>query len=160
MDEKILKIVYTFFLGVIIALFVGLGISTFYEGPKAPEYPVIMQQEKEPSEEVRQTEREFEAEMRSYEQRHQDYSRNVSIIALVSAVVLLATSFLMGERGKVLANGIMLGGLFTLIYAIIRAAISQDTRYTFVAVAIGLVVVLYLGYRRFEALGTAKAAKK
>lgn len=36
-DNNVMKIVYTFFLGALLALFVGLGIQTFYPGPEMPE---------------------------------------------------------------------------------------------------------------------------
>ena len=36
----ILKIIYTLFLALLVALFVGLGIDAFYPGPVMPEEPV------------------------------------------------------------------------------------------------------------------------
>lgn len=40
MDEKsILKAAYMLFVAVLIALFVGFGVSVFYPEPKMPDYP-------------------------------------------------------------------------------------------------------------------------
>ena len=39
-DNNVMKIVYTFFLGALLALFVGLGIQTFYPGTSRPPGPV------------------------------------------------------------------------------------------------------------------------
>lgn len=151
MDDNILKIVYTFFLGIFIALFIGLGISTFYEGPLQPEYPSEVSMEKTPQTVPTEAQLRYETDMKQYQVDYQSYSRNVSIIALASSVLLLVVSFILVGRNKVMTNGIMLGGLFTLVYAIIRAGMSEDTKYTFVAVTVGLAVVIYLGYRRFGA---------
>ena len=49
----------------------------------------------------------------------------------------------------VLAQGILLGGLFTLLHSVVRSLVSQDTLVTFGVVTVALVVVLYLGYHRF-----------
>ncbi len=38
-----LKFVYSFFLGLLLVIFVGMGVATFYESPKAPEYPRVLQ---------------------------------------------------------------------------------------------------------------------
>lgn len=86
------------------------------------------------------------------------YNRNVSIISLSAAVVLLALSmFLEGRNIKVISDGVMLGGLFMLVYSIGRGIASQDNKYMFGAVSVGLVVVLYLGYHRFV---ESKSSKK
>lgn len=149
MDNKILRFVYTFFIGLMLALFVGLGISTFYEGPSQPEYPTSIEGKAVPTDEETERINQFNRDMSEYSKAQQEYSRNVSIIALIFAVALLAASLALERFNKVIANGALLGGLFTLLYSIIRGLISQDTKMTFIAVAIGLVVVLYLGYRHF-----------
>lgn len=53
-------------------------------------------------------------------------------------------------KEHVINGGIMLGGLFTLFYGLMRGFASQDSKYSFVAVSVGLVIVLFLGYRRFS----------
>jgi hypothetical protein len=62
---------------------------------------------------------------------------------------MLGLSLLFEKRNRVLANGVMLGSLFTLIYSIFRGFMSGDTTLTFITVTIGLGIVLFLGYRRF-----------
>lgn len=151
MDDKILKIVYTFFLGLILALFVGLGISTFYPSPKAPEYPASLNTYgKEQTEQQLEAQRKYDKEIQNYGDQSQPYNRNVSIIALASAVILVAVSLLFEKTNKVIANGVMLGGLFTLLYSLGRGLASEDTKYTFIAATVGLIIALYLGYRRFS----------
>lgn len=151
-DNKLLTFIYSLFLGVVLALFVGLGINTFYPGPQAPEYPTSINQlenEKTP-EEITKEEREYSAKQDEYQKNVQDYSLNVSIITIVIAVGLLATSLFISNRQKIIANGVLLGGLFTLLYSLIRGMISGDSKFLFIIVTIALGVVLYLGYRRFS----------
>jgi hypothetical protein len=151
-DNQVMKIVYTFFLGALLALFVGLGIDTFYPGPEMPEYPAELQYkpgQDELTAEQQQLEREYAERSEQWRDEQNIYNRNVAIVSLAAAVLLLAASLALERRNKVLTNGIMLGGLFTLIYAIGRSFASQETRMTFAAVAVGLVVVLFIGWRRF-----------
>lgn len=158
MEDKLLRLVYTFFLGLVLVLFVGMGIATFYESPKPPDYPtfteVQLNQEKTPPE-MNAKQVLYEQEYRTYEKEAQVYHRNVSIIAMVFAIVLLMVSFMLERRNSVITNGVMLGGVFVLMYSIGRGVASTDTKYTFIAVTISLAVVIYLGYRRF---GTKLAA--
>jgi hypothetical protein len=151
MDDKVLRIVYTFFLGVMLALFAGLGIRTFYAPPEMPEFPVELSvpQSGEPTPEQVQQQREFEQEQRAFQDELEVYNRNVSIASTVSAVAMLVLSLLLEKKNRVITNGIMLGGLFTLLYAVGRGLVSGDATTTFITVTIGLGVVLFLGYRRF-----------
>ena len=150
-DNKILRMIYTFFLGLLLAIFVGVGISTFYEAPARPEYPIEAQTYGgEPTEEQINLEREFEQTNIAFDENEmQPYNRNVSIMVITAAVILLALSIVFEKKIKVIADGVMLGGLFTLFYGIGRGFASANTKYVFVVVTISLVAVLYLGYHRF-----------
>lgn len=147
-----MKIVYTFFLGALLALFVGMGIQTFYPGPDRPDYPVALQtgpRPDGPTAEDQEVERQFFQQLEQWREEQQDYNRDVGVMALVGAVLLLVLSLVLEKRNRVLTNGVMLGGLFTLFYAIGRSFASTETTMTFIAVGVGLVVVLVLGHRRF-----------
>jgi lipopolysaccharide export LptBFGC system permease protein LptF len=162
MENQVLKIVYTFFLDIIITLFVGLGIRTFYAPPEPPQFPSAQITKANPTdqelaEQLKQQEA-YERAFRAYDEQNSIYNRNVSTISLVASVVLLGLSLLLEKRNRVLANGILLGGLFTLLYSIGRGFASQDTLMTFLAVSVGLAVALFLGYRRFFDKPTAAPA--
>lgn len=159
MEDKLLKLVYTFFLGLIIALFVGLGISTFYPAPVMPEYPIYTEpitEQSSDSPETLKTQREYDEKYKKFDKESQVYHRNVSIISMVLAVVFLILSLAFERKNRVIANGVMMGGIFVLIYSIGRGIASTDTKYTFIAVTISLAVVMYLGYRRFGGVVTSK----
>jgi hypothetical protein len=82
--------------------------------------------------------------------KFQAYSRNVSVASMCGAVLLLGASLLLERRNKVMANGVLLGGLFTLVYGVGRGFVSRDTTTLFVTLAVALLIVLYLGFRRFR----------
>lgn len=160
MEDKLLKLVYTFFLGLIIALFVGMGISTFYPAPIMPEYPPYAEpvyDQSKVSEETLKSQREYDQQYKKFNEESQTYHRNVSTISIVFAVIFLILSLIFERKNRVIANGIMIGGIFTLIYSIGRGIASTDTKYTFIAVTISLAVVIYLGYRRFGGANLIKA---
>ncbi len=156
-DNKTLQLVYTFFVGILIALFIGVGISTFYAEPASPKYPVeINSYGKELTAEQEEKLRALDTEREAYNERMKPYNRNVSVIVLIAAVMLLVASILLEKKIQLLSDGIMLGGLFSLIYGIGRGFASQNTRYVFVVISLGLATVLYLGYHRF----VSKPAKR
>lgn len=150
-NKSILSGVYTLFLGLLLALFIGFGVDTFYPGPTSPEYPVELTtyNGKTMTPDQEEAQREFELKMNQYNKEMMPYNRNVSMVALSAAIVLLVTSLIFERRIKIISDGVMTGSFFTLIYGIGRAFASQNSKYVFVFVAIGLVVVLYLGYRYF-----------
>ena len=132
-DNKILQALYSIFLGVLLALFVGVGISTFYPGPESPEFSAPMYgPSKEVAEEERLEQARYETEWKEFEEESEAYSRNVSIISLVSAVLFIVTGILLEKRIKMLASGVLLGGIFTLLYSIGRGFAADDSRYVFV----------------------------
>ena len=150
-DNKIIQAIYTLFLGVLLALFVGVGINTFYPGPKAPEYPAESQAYKTdptPAQDIKQ--KEFDAKMKAYDQSNQTHSRNTSMIALIAAILLLVVSVFAQDKLKELTDGVMLGGFFTLLYSIILGFVSQNDKYTFIVITIGLVLVMHQGYVRLN----------
>lgn len=151
-DGRILRAVYTFFLGLLLALFVGLGVATVHPGPEEPAPPPAVATARETRELTPEEQQQwvgYELEREAWEDESMRHSRDVGVVALVASVVLLAVSLFVERRRPVLAHGVLLGGLFTLVHSVVRSLISQDTLATFGVVTVALVVVLYLGYRRF-----------
>jgi len=148
----ILKLIYTLFLGLLVALFVGLGIDAFYDGLKAPDYPMSIETAKPDcpeNPEIKATREKYEAEQKIYQQEFKSYSRNVSMIALVAAIIILVASLTLFSKIKMIADGILLGGVFTTAYSIIRVLMSEDSKFRFLIVTIGLIIALVLGYIKF-----------
>ncbi|MFF0989284.1 hypothetical protein [Kocuria nitroreducens] len=149
---RILRSVYTFFLGLLLALFVGLGVATVHPGPEEPAPPpaiAMARESRELAPEEQQQWASHEREREAWEEESMRHSRDVGLFALAASLVLVAVSLAVERRRPVLAHGVLLGGLFTLFHSVVRSLISQDTVAAFAVVTVALVVVLYLGYRRF-----------
>lgn len=152
----IVRIAYTVFIGILLATFVGVGITAFYPSPKQPEYPIeltkprpIGSEDKGFTEEEIQKQQENEKAQRKFHKQSQIYNKNVSIIAVSASVIILATTLVFLAKILFLADGLLLGGVLTLLYSIIRGFQSQDEMFRFIVVSIGLVIALFLGYVKF-----------
>jgi len=136
MTEKSLRVLYSIGLGIIIVLFVGLGIATFYPAPELSSLVSLDTAARQ-------------AAIDAHQSAMHDYNRNVTIAALVSALVILGASIWTESRKPLFAGGFLIGGLLTLIYGLIRGLTSGVTAVAFFSVAVGLFVVVYLGHQRF-----------
>lgn len=158
-EKGFLKVLYIVFLGALIATFIGVGVSTFYEGPKEPQRgaaeDLVINKDGTVTEEDRARAAKIDAENRTYYEALKSYSQTVSIILLLLAVALVAASIFIEMKSSVFSNGIMLGGLITLMHSIIRGAIAGNKMYLFIATTVSLAVVAYLGYRHFVRPKTA-----
>lgn len=155
-----LQVIYTFFLGLLLALFVGIGVSVFYDAPEYPEPPDSMKfGTTETLTDAQQQEQEaYNTEVEKYDTADNDYSRNVSIVLIVAAILMLVVGVGLSHKLDILSDGILLGGVFTLIYAIGRGLSSDDEIFRFVVVTVGLVVALGLGWWKFVRPTTPKSA--
>lgn len=145
-----IRYIYSVFLGLLLAIFVGVGISVFYTQPTAPKFPTELNyQQKEPTTEEIQAQKAFDTKQQAWDEAMKPYSRNVSAMALIAAVAMVAVGLAMGERAKVLADGITLGGVFTLVYSLGRGFASTNTKYSFFVVTVALIIVIVLGYLHF-----------
>lgn len=148
----VIRLLYSLFISVLIALFVGVGIATFYPGPKRPEYPIelsTLPTKEAASPEAREKSIAFEKENRDFQELNKIYARNVSIVSLSAAIIILVISLTLFRRILMIADGLMLGGLFTLVYSIARGFETQDNKYRFIVVTVGLIIALVLGYIKF-----------
>ena len=141
-----MRIVFTFFVGAILALFVGFGIHTFYPPPEPPDTALVQLKANPTDAEVA----EASAAQKAYDTAYQSYSRHVSIVSMGGAVLFLALSLGLERKNKVMANGILLGGLFTLVYGVARGFVSRDTTTLFITLSVALALVMVLGFRRFR----------
>jgi len=148
----ILKLIYTLFLGLLVALFVGLGIDAFYPGPKAPDYPSELNLQKTDCgnyEQLKALQADYDQKQKTFEEQSKVYNRNVSMLSLAGAIIVLIASFALLAKIKMIADGILLGGVFTTAYSILRGLMSEDSRFRFLIVTIGLIIALILGYMKF-----------
>jgi len=147
-----IKPFYTLFLALLIALFIGLGIDTFYPGPKAPQYPIELDEVKVGCEETLEQQtlrKEFNQAQSQFIEEFKPYTRNVSIISLIASIIILVLSLTFLAKIKMIADGILLGGVFVTTYGIIRGFMSDSSKFRFLIITIGLIIALVLGYIKF-----------
>lgn len=159
------KTVYALTIAAFLIMAVAFGISAFYEPPEPmePREPPYIERVYEPPpkecaayEEWVALQQDFEAQWEQYNEENtrmwvahdqdmRDHRRNVFLIAYPLGVLFVILGLELKIRLEVLKPGLVLGGLGIVIYAISQSDLSDITR--FVGVAIGLVVIIYVGYR-------------
>ncbi|MEI6533515.1 MAG: hypothetical protein WCO06_06815 [Candidatus Roizmanbacteria bacterium] len=150
-----IKYAYIVFIGVLFATFVGVGIAAFYKGPISPDYPASLSVPRSISTSSAQLQdqivlqEKYNKESKSYQKAQETYDRNVSIISVIIAIIVLVSTLYLLKQIPVIADGLLLGAVLTLIYSIIRGFSSGDDAFRFFVVTIGLIVSLILGYIKF-----------
>lgn len=152
----VLKLIYTFLIGIFLAVFVGVGIAAFYPGPKRPETPSSIKYGFSETDKKEALSAEYKAEIEKYDQaekeyqlQSQTYNKNVSIYSLIASILIVITSLTLFKNILFIADGLLLGGVLTLLYSVIRGFDTQDNMFRFIVVSIGLFISLFLGYAKF-----------
>jgi hypothetical protein len=172
----VIKVLYSIFLGALVVLFVGWAMAALYPTPQwETEYPTVQQRyESVPRAPTAQeleflspTERkaklqEYEAKSKEAEARESErqklqaalqtkrqvHDRNVSLISLLVSVIVVVMAVGSSVRLPVISEGLLLGGLFTLIYSI-GWSFLRSPKSAVIPVGVGLIITLALGYRMF-----------
>jgi len=153
MENKVLKIIFTLFIGVMVALFVGLGIEAFYPSPV---YPDVMWQENMTDKQTAA----IQAAEAAYQEAVRVRNQIVSIVVTAIAVIIMVASMFLEKRNLTLTNGLLLGGLFSLIYGSTVGFSAGSAMVTFITVGVGLAAVVVVGVRRFSPSREAREAAK
>jgi hypothetical protein len=164
-----LQFIFSLFLGMLLVVVVGVGVWTFYPQPFGPNSA----QQERLDELYREQENVFgkgtpsdlsSAQQKAEAERIQDeiekindemseqrdaWAVNTSIILLTFATTLMAISLFLPEHMKVFSNGILLGGLFTVVYGTGWSFAGGDSRARFFVVLVALLLSLAFGYLRF-----------
>jgi hypothetical protein len=151
-----IKYLYIIFIGLLFTTLVAVGIAAFYPEPKYPEYPLELSRpgaepmigSKEDAA-YQKRQREYEAKTKEYQRVSEIYNRNVSIAALVFAVIFVVLGLVLAKSMPIIPDGLLLGSLGTLIYSIIRGFGANDDIFRFVIVAVSLGISLVIGYAKF-----------
>lgn len=173
-----LRTIFSFFLGLMLVAFAGVGVYTFY--PPPDEFNTQIRELNRREEMIRdsrpadQLTEEDRAQIREVNQERyalQDarreaerpWGRTTSIILMVTATLAMAVSLIRAGELPVISNGLLLGGVFTMLYGVGWIIATDVSKARFVVMAIALVITLALGYLRFvrggrTAVGKAEAA--
>lgn len=160
-----LQTIFSFFLGLMVLAFIGVGVNTFYPSPSEihkEQRQDLQRQRDELSVQAngRKLETAQQAEMdrliaeqnalqRTIEAEEKGWARVTSIILVVFATIVMGVSLVRSEQLRVLSNGLLLGGLFTMIYGVGWVVFSGNSVTRFAVMAFALVVAIGLGYVKF-----------
>jgi hypothetical protein len=160
-----LQTIFSFFLGLMVLAFVGVGVNTFLPSP-TEQHTTEMQNIQLQIEALnvktngRTLDTAQQAEMdrliaqqnalqRTIETEMKGWARTTSIILVVFATIVMAISLLMSDKLRVISNGLLLGGLFTMIYGVGWVIFSGNSVARFAVIAFALAVAIGLGYLKF-----------
>ncbi len=119
---SVLQVIFSFFLGLVVTAFIAVGVNTFYPEPRG-----------------------------AYEgDAWMSHRLNTSIILLVCATLVMLLSLAIAKLGPVLANGALLGGLFTMIYAVGMGVSAGGQWQRFLVLTVALVVTVGVGWWKFS----------
>lgn len=143
---SLLQVIYSFFLGLVVVGLVAIGINTFHPRPGWPEYPL-----EKPTGGVDPGElADYQAAERAARAAQEAWSLNTGIILLVCATLILAVSLWRPTRMAVISNGLLLGGIFTMIYAVGQSLTGDAGQLSRFLVALAaLLVTVGVGYLTF-----------
>jgi hypothetical protein len=166
-----LQAIFAVFLGLMITAVVGVGVYTFMPNPAddvQEQIEALYEQRNSiqgcseftgcrPTEDLTAEEQAQlatidarERELRDQQQREQEsWAQRTSIVLIVIATALMVVSLLLGDALTVLSNGILLGGLFTMLYGVGWGIASGNSVTRFLVLVAALVVSLVLGYAKF-----------
>jgi hypothetical protein len=141
-----LKALYTFSIALFVLAFVVFGIAALPTPEPSGVPPELASIEDTPTEEQQALLAEQGQEQQAFQEQISVYNQVVSFLTIGVAVALLAASILWLQSVPVIGEGVTLGAVFTLLYGLYSAYSTSAGLLTFVAVALGLLVLLALVY--------------
>jgi len=160
-----LQTIFSFFLGLMVVALIGVGVNTFYQSPaekyQKEQQALSRQMEalniKNPNGNTDATTKAESAALQAKMNALQDktdaemkpWARNTSIILVLFATLVMTVSLIRSEQLRVLSNGLLLGGLFSMLYGAGWAIFSGNSVARFAVILFALVVALGLGYLKF-----------
>ena len=160
--KMFIDFLYTLVIGAAVAVFVGLGIWTFYSEPKMPTYPDYPQTIYDASGSIVQ-DKTYQTRLDKYNQAvdkynnsQKSYDKKVATLALMASVIFYVAGLWLMKKIDVVGEGLALGGAFTGIYAAVRAGMGDSKQFVFAIVGVLLVMVVVLSIHRRRPPQTAK----
>jgi hypothetical protein len=159
-----LQTIFSFFLGLMVLAFIGVGVNTFYPQPsdafQRQMQPLFNEQNQinakggntpTPADQARlaQIQKQIDALQAQEQVAQEGWARTTSIILVLFATLVMGISLIRSEQLRVVSNGLLLGGLFTMIYGAGWTIFSGTSYLRFFVVLFALAVALALGYVKF-----------
>ncbi len=165
-----LRTIFSFFLGLMLAAFVGVGVYTFHAPPEQVDSQIrdlarreqAIRDSKPPNEleasdrdNIRELDRQRNDLRDAADKARKPWVQSTSIILMVFATLIMAVSLVRPGQLPVISNGLLLGGIFTMLYGVGWIVASDKSVTRFLVMTAGLLTTLGLGYLRFVRRGAA-----
>ena len=167
-----IKVIFVLVITAFLIMLVGFGISAFYQRPAPPEYNCYYSEMTPELKELpapepgtpeyeewqlkqQECQEEYNRRWEIYNDSLENHSRNVFFISYPCGLLFITLGLILRPRLDVIKHGLLLGGMGTIIYAIAQSNLANEFR--FIGTAIGLAILLYVGYKTL--LGREPASK-
>ena len=161
-----LQTIFSFFLGLMVVAVVGVGVNTFYPEPdqvhQAEQQELWREMEAVQPKSMAPVEldAETQAKLAAIQARQNElqdriaaeregWARNTSIVLVLFATIVMSVSLVRNDQLRVLSNGLLLGGLFTMVYGAGWVVFSGHSIARFFVVLFALAVTVGLGWLKF-----------
>ncbi|MDY0087619.1 MAG: hypothetical protein RBS78_03605 [Coriobacteriia bacterium] len=167
-QQYALQTIFSFFLGLMVLAFIGIGVNTFYPQPEYQENPEQEALQKQQDliyrevgknddgeltaaqqARVDELQEQIDALWKEEEQVRENWARNTSIILILFATAVMGISLIQSAQLRVISNGLLLGGLFTMVYGVGYVLFSGESIARFAVIVFALAVTVALGYLKF-----------
>jgi hypothetical protein len=165
-----LRTIFSFFLGLMLTAFVGVGVYTFHPPPEQFDRQIrdlsrreqAIRTSRPPNEltpqdrdQIQDIDRQREKLVDAATEARKPWGRSTSVILIIFATLAMAVSLVRADQLPVISNGLLLGGLFTMLYGVGWTVVSDTSITRFLVMTAALVITLGLGYVRFVRRGAA-----
>lgn len=162
-----LQTIFSFFLGLMVTAFVGVGVYTFHPPPQQEfnrQIQDLIRREQairnsRPPNELTAADRDQLQKINNERNSlsltdaartdREAWGRSTSIILIIFATLAMAVSLVRADQLPVISNGLLLGGVFTMVYGVGWIVATDTSVARFVVMTVALVITLALGYVRF-----------
>jgi hypothetical protein len=163
-----LQTIFSIFLGLMLTVFFGIGVYTYHPPPSefTDQIKELNRQEQfikttKKASELTSSDRDQLEEnalkrrelMIAAEEARKPWCLSTSIILIVFSTLTLVVSLLRAVQLQVVSNGLLLGGVFTMLYGMGWIAFAGTSTIRFLVMTAALIVTLVLGYVRFVRKG-------
>jgi hypothetical protein len=148
---RILRVIYVLGIAVALVLLVVAGVEAFYPDPSYPDcYELLGPAPDYDSPEYEEWDQECTQLWEEHQQEAAAHDKNVSLIVLPLGVVFAVGGTFLQRRLDIFGAGLILGGIGTMIFAVVPYDLEAILR--FIGIAVILAVLAFVGYRVFHSL--------
>ena len=155
---RILRVIYVVAIAVVLVLLVIAGIHAFYPPPPYPDYPEYpvypdplpaynSTEYEEWQQQWREAEEKYQQALEEYHEAAAVHDRNIFFIVLPLGAVFAVGGTFIRRRVDIFGAGLVLGGIGTMIFAIVSDDLDNTLR--FIGIAVVLTVLIFVGYKVF-----------